>query len=155
MLFRSLLDIDACHGDFNGYLRGQVIADACVRHLWELIQSTDGLRDRTTLLVLPEHGRHLFHNGRNPDSLGRSGLDHGQGDDGDRDVWLLALGPDIKAGEVISPTNVTQSGRSSGRYETIDAPMLAATLLGHGEAMTGELSAGGFRPGLVASEVLR
>jgi len=38
----TLLDIDAAHADFNGYLIGQSIADACVRHLWEMIQATDG-----------------------------------------------------------------------------------------------------------------
>ncbi len=151
----TLLDIDAAHTDFNGYLRGQIIADACVRHLWEMIQATDGLRDQTTMIVLPEHGRHLFHNGQNPDSLGRSGLDHGQGDDGDRNVWMLALGPDVKAGQVLAPTGVAQTGRSSGRYESIDATMLAATLLGYGDLMTGELSGLGMRPGIVPAEVLR
>jgi hypothetical protein len=150
----SLLDVDTCHADFNGYLRAQQVADAAVRHLWEFIQSTDGLRDETTLIVMPEHGRHLFFNGQNPDSLGRSGLDHGEGDNGDRDVWMLALGPDIKPGTVVAPTGITQAGRISGRYETIDAIMLASTLLGHGDVMTGALEDHGARPGLVIEEVL-
>ena len=154
ILAMTLLDIDACHEDFNGYLRAQQLADACVAHLWGFIQATPGLRDETTLIVLPEHGRHLFMNGQNPDSYGRSGIDHGQGDDGDRDVWMLALGPDIQPG-VIAPTGVTQSGRSSGRYETIDAVMTAMTLLGHGETLASELGAAGGRPGLVIQEVLR
>ncbi|MCA9677487.1 MAG: twin-arginine translocation signal domain-containing protein [Kofleriaceae bacterium] len=155
VLALTLLDIDACHDSFNGYLRGQQIADACVAHLWRFIQSTDGLRDETTMIVLPEHGRHLFGNGQHPDSYGRSGIDHGQGDDGDRDVWMLALGPDVAAGTVVAPTGVTQSGRSSGRYETIDAVMTAMTLLGHGDVMASELALGGARPGLVIEEVLR
>ncbi len=150
----SLLDVDVCHGDYNGYLRAQLIADAAVRHLWEFIQSTDGLRNETTLIVVPEHGRHLFFNGQNPDSLGRSGIDHGVGDDGDRDVWMLALGPDIKPGTVIAPTGITQPGRASGRYETIDAIMLASTLLGHGDVMTSALDDAGARPGLAIEEVL-
>lgn len=150
----SLLDIDVCHDDYNGYLRSQVIADAAVRHLWQFIQSTDGLRDETALIVLPEHGRHLFFNGQNPDSLGRSGIDHGQGDDGDRDVWMLALGPDFKAGEVIAPTGISQPGRASGRYETIDAVMTAACLLGYEEVMTDALEGEGARPGLVIEEIL-
>ena len=78
----SLLDVDACHDDFNAYLYSQPIADACIRHLWDTIQSTEGLRDETALIVMPEHGRQLAFNGKNPDSLGRSGLDHGGGDDG-------------------------------------------------------------------------
>src|SRR6185436_14702718 len=100
-----------------------------------------------TMIVLPEHGRHLFMNGNNPDSFNRSGIDHGRGDDGDRNVWMLALGPDIKRNNVIAPTGVAQSGRGSGRYETIDAVMTAMTVLGHGDAMTSELTGAGSRPG--------
>jgi hypothetical protein len=93
-------------------------------------------------------------NGNNPDSFGRSGVDHGQGDDGDRDVWMLALGPDIAPG-VYSPTGVTQPGRSSGRYETIDAVMTAMSMLGYQERMTLSLQDAGARPGLLIEEVLR
>src|SRR5687767_14217286 len=109
----TLLDVDTCHQDFNGYLRMQQVADACVNHLWNFIQSDPDLAATTTMVVLPEHGRHEFFNGNNPDSLGRSGIDHGQGDNGDRNVWMLALGPDIKPNTVIAPTNVTQPGRTS------------------------------------------
>jgi hypothetical protein len=151
----TLLDVDACHTDFNGYLRGQQVADAAVAHLWDFIQADPELRDTTTMIVLPEHGRHLFMNGNNPDSFNRSGIDHGQGDDGDRDVWMLALGPDIKRNNVIAPTGITQAGRGSGRYETIDAVMTAMSVLGHDAAMTAELTGYGARPGLVVPEVMR
>lgn len=151
----TLVDVDAAHNDFNGYLRGQQVADACVSHLWNFIQSTEGLRDETTMIVLPEHGRHLFFNGQNPDSLGRSGLDHGQGDDGDRDVFMLALGPDIEPGAVLAPTGVTQPGRPTDRYESIDAIMTAMTFLGHGDVMAQTLSDQGARPGLMIGEVCR
>src|SRR5262249_29646036 len=63
----TLLDIDICHTDFNGYLRAQQIADAAVAHLWDTIQADPELRDTTTMLILPEHGRHLVGNGNNPD----------------------------------------------------------------------------------------
>jgi len=150
----TLLDVDVCHSDFNGYLRGQQLADACVSHLWDFIQADPELADTTTMIVLPEHGRHLFSNGNNPDSLGRSGIDHGQGDDGDRDVWMLALGPDIKPNQVIAPTGITQPGRSSGTYETIDAVMTAMSVLGHDQKLRSELEAVDARPGLVIGEVL-
>jgi hypothetical protein len=154
VMMLSLFDVDTCHADYNGYLMGQVLVDACVRHLWETIQSTDGLKDETALLVLPEHGRQLFFNGKNPDSLGRSGLDHGGGDDGDRDVWVLALGPDFKPG-VYSPTAIQQEGRVSGRYETIDVIETAASILGVGDAMTTELKEKGMRPGLLIEDILQ
>jgi hypothetical protein len=150
----TLLDVDTCHADFNGYLRNQQIADACVNHLWEFIQSIPDLRDNTTMIVLPEHGRHETMNGNNQDTLGRSGIDHGQGDDSDRDVWMLALGPDIKANQVIAPTGISQANRSSGRYETIDAVMTAMSVLGHEEKLKDELVDFGARPGLVIGEVM-
>lgn len=151
----TLLDVDACHNDFNAYLRGQQVADACVAHLWDFIQADPELRDTTTMIVLPEHGRHLFFNGQNPDSLGRSGIDHGQGDDGDRDVWMLALGPDIAPNQVLAPTTVAQPGRSTNRYETIDAVMTAMSLLGHDTAMKETLEGQGARPGLIVQEAMR
>ncbi len=150
----SLFDVDVGHSDYNGYLAAQPIADACVRHLWETIQSTEGLRDETALLVLPEHGRQLFFNGNNPDSLGRSGLDHGGGDDGDRDVWMLALGPDFKPG-IHAPTGIVQEGRVSGRPETIDVVATAAAILGVGDDMTSVLKQGGRRPGLLIEDILQ
>ncbi len=151
----TLLDVDTCHADFNGYLRMQQVADACVNHLWNFIQADPDLRATTTMIVLPEHGRHLFMNGNNPDSLGRSGIDHGQGDNGDRDIWMLALGPNIKANNVIAPTGIAQPGRTSGRYESIDAVMTAMHVLGHDSAMTSELTDFGARPGMLVQEVLR
>jgi hypothetical protein len=150
----SLIDVDVCHDDFNGYLIGQRLADALVTHLWDFIQSTEGLKDETALFILPEHGRQLQFNGQNTDALGRSGLDHGGGDDGDRDVWVLALGPDFKPG-IHSPTNIQQTGRGSGRYETIDVVATAAEILGHGELMTSTLGGLGERPGLVMEGILR
>jgi hypothetical protein len=149
----TLLDVDVAHNDFNGYLQAQQLADACVAHLWDFIQSDPELKDNTTMIVLPEHGRHLFFNGNNPDSLQRSGLDHGQGDDGDRNVWMLALGPDIARNRVIAPTNVSQPGRNTNRYETIDAVMTAMSVLGHDGRMKSELEAVDARPGLVMGEV--
>ena len=150
----SLMDVDMGHDDFNAYLRAQTLADACVSHLWSMIESTDGLRGETALLVLPEHGRQLSFTGKGTDSLGRGGLDHGGGDDGDRDVWMLALGPDFKPG-VYAPTGVQQAGRTSGRYETIDAVMTAAAILGQDEVMRQGLVDLGKRPGLLLEDILR
>lgn len=154
VMLLSLMDIDLGHDDFNAYLRGQTLADACVSHLWSMIESTEGLRGETAMLVLPEHGRELDFNGKGTDSLGRGGTDHGGGDDGDRDVWMLALGPDFKPG-VYAPTGVNQAGRASGRYETIDAVMTAAAILGQDEVMAKGLAGLGERPGLLLEDILR
>jgi hypothetical protein len=149
----TLIDIDQCHNDFNAYIQSQQVADALVSHLWNMIETTEGLAGETALLVLPEHGRQLMYNGNNPDSLGRSGIDHGIGDDGDRDVWLLALGPDFQSG-VYEPTGVQQEGRMSGRYETIDMTLTAAAILGQDAEMAANLNDADFRPGLLIEDIL-
>ena len=64
------------------------------------------------------------------------------------------LGPDIRAGQVIAPSGPAQTGRTSGRYENIDAVMTAMTLLGHGERLKDDLETAQKRPGLVIDEVL-
>lgn len=150
----SLIDVDTCHNDFNLYLTHQRVVDALVAHLWDFIQSTAGLRDETALFILPEHGRHLTFNGKNEDSFGRSGLDHGGGDDGDREVWALALGPDFRPG-VYSTSGIVQPGRSVDRYETIDVVHTALELLGHGDLGTQVLTDLGERPGLTMEAILR
>jgi len=61
--------------------------------------------------------------------------------------------PGIRANNVIAPTGVVQTGRGSGRYETIDVVMTAMNMLGHSAEMTSELSGYGARPGLVIGEV--
>jgi hypothetical protein len=55
---------------------------------------------------------------------------------------------------VIAPTGIEQSGRTSGRYETIDAIMTAMNVLGHDGAMKDALVAEGARPGLLIQEVM-
>jgi hypothetical protein len=67
---------------------------------------------------------------------------------------MLALGPDFQPG-VISPTGITQDQRTSGRWETIDMTMTAATLLGYGDVMTTALQREMMRPGLVIKDVLK
>lgn len=67
---------------------------------------------------------------------------------------MLALGPDIARDQVIAPTGITQSGRTSGRYETIDAIMTSMTLLGHGDKLAEDITATSRRPGLMMDEVM-
>ena len=67
---------------------------------------------------------------------------------------MLALGPDFQPG-VFSPTGVTQDQRTSGRYESIDMTMTAATLLGYGDVMATTLQRDMLRPGLVIKDVLK
>ena len=77
------------------------LADGWIRELWETVQSTDGYRDNTTLIVTADHGR-----GRTPQDW----IDHDVGVQGSQDIWIAVIGPGTKAqGEVRGLAGVTQS----------------------------------------------
>jgi len=65
--------------------------------LWEEIQSNPNYKDRTKLLVLPELGR----DGESNTANGL--LNHRSGDASCRNMWLLAMGAGVKAGETDRP----------------------------------------------------
>ena len=75
--------------------------DACLRRLWEVIQSDPDYRLRTTLLVATDHGR-----GSSP----RDWHGHGAKVKAAERVWIAARGPDTPArGEARDAPAVTQS----------------------------------------------
>ncbi|UCC31653.1 MAG: hypothetical protein JSU86_05115, partial [Phycisphaerales bacterium] len=92
-------EIDCAHyGSWPRYLEAIRRTDGLTWRLWQATQQIDAYRDRTLMLILPDHGREL-------DGQDRWGFIHhsdfytNQGaDEGCRRVWMLALGPDVKAG---------------------------------------------------------
>jgi hypothetical protein len=77
------------------------LADSLLEELWGTLQSMDGYRDRTTLIVTTDHGR-----GRTPQDW----VDHDTGIEGSQDIWIAIIGPDTPArGEVSNHPGVTQS----------------------------------------------
>lgn len=84
---------DWAHADrYDRYLECLHQQDAILGELWDLLQSLDAYRGRTTLLVTTDHGR------------GRQGADWAEHDvsiPGSHDIWFFAIGPDTPAtGEV-------------------------------------------------------
>jgi hypothetical protein len=82
-------------GDWDLYTNAIRTADTLVYRIWtELIQGDPLYKDRTTLIVTSDHGRH---------SPGFGGFQHHGGVcQGDRHVIFLALGPDTPAGRVVT-----------------------------------------------------
>jgi hypothetical protein len=77
------------------------LADRHLAELWATLQSMDGYRGRTTLIVTTDHGR-----GRTPQDW----AEHDTGIEGSQDIWIAILGPDTPAqGEVADQPGVTQS----------------------------------------------
>ena len=91
----TLQNADMAHGSYNGYLEVIRRNDEEIGKLWDAIQEDEVLRDKTAILVLPEFGRDQDLNERN-------GLDHGDGSDCLRKVFLIGAGPDFQRDKVIS-----------------------------------------------------
>jgi hypothetical protein len=104
-------DIAAHTGDWNRYVTAIRQADSLAYEIWSFVQSDTVLKDRTTLFITNDHGRHL-------DGIAEGFQSHGDGCEGCRHVLLLVLGPD------------TPTGVSSGvRHAQVDiAPTIGALL---------------------------
>jgi hypothetical protein len=77
------------------------LADRMLAELWQTIQSIDGYRDNTTLIITTDHGR-----GRTPADW----AEHDAGIQGCQDIWVAILGPQTPAlGEAGDFPDVTQS----------------------------------------------
>jgi len=76
------------------------LADGFLAELWQTLQSLDGYRNNTTLVITTDHGR-----GRTPADW----AEHDFGIEGSQDIWIAIIGPDTPAfGEVQNFPDVTQ-----------------------------------------------
>jgi hypothetical protein len=113
-------DMDVAHwGSYSLYLQAIDRTDRLTGMLWDEIQSNAKYKDATTLLVLPELGRDGDANTAN------GFLNHRSGDPSCRNMWLLAMGAGVAAGETERPVS------------HVDVTATAASILG---VKTGELS---------------
>lgn len=94
------------------YLENIRITDRYAGAIWELIQADPVMKDRTTLFITNDHGRHL-------DGHKDGYISHGDDCAGCRKIELVAIGPDFKRG-VTSDVHRSQ----------IDVAVTAAVLLG-------------------------
>ncbi len=89
----TLQNADVAHGSYNSYVEVIRRNDAEIGKLWDAIQGDQELRETTSIVICPEFGRDKNLNQRN-------GLDHGDGSDSMRRVFLIAAGPDFKSNKV-------------------------------------------------------
>lgn len=76
------------------YLKSLQACDTYVAQIWNVIQSSPKLKDKTTLIITNDHGRHL-------DGHKDGFVNHGDGCEGCRHIMLLGLGPDFKKNQVV------------------------------------------------------
>lgn len=101
LLFLGLGETDdwAHNGSYPAYLDAAHLADSYLQQLWQTLQSMPEYRGKTTLIVLPDHGR----------GEGREWTTHGQKIPASRQTWMAFLGPDTPAkGERGRGTSVTE-----------------------------------------------
>ena len=88
--------------------------DETLRLLWELLQSMDAYRDKTTLVITTDHGR-----GQTPDDW----TSHGKDVPGAEEIWIAIIGPDTTAQGIVrdhAPLQQTQIAATILRFFGLD-----------------------------------
>jgi len=103
LMYIGFLETDAWGhaGRYDNLLTSAYAVDQYIARLWELLQSLDQYRDKTTFIISTDHGR-------------GSGLtdwkNHGKNIEGAENIWMAFLGPDTPPlGERTNCDRVTQS----------------------------------------------
>ncbi|MHC4982454.1 MAG: twin-arginine translocation signal domain-containing protein [Planctomycetota bacterium] len=116
-------EIDCAHyGSWSRYTEAIRRTDELT---WRVSQAADRLpeyRGRTLMLILPDHGRELDRPG-GPGFIHHSDFYTNTGaDEGCRRVWMLAVGPGVKAGRKIDrPTPITAAAATGLENLGLDA----------------------------------
>lgn len=94
-------DYSGHQSNWMNYIKGIRDTDKYVYQVWQYIQSDPFYKDKTTLFVANDHGRHL-------DSVADGFPSHGDGCEGCRHIFLYAFGPDFKKNVITSvPRDLT------------------------------------------------
>ncbi|TSJ40457.1 alkaline phosphatase family protein [Mucilaginibacter corticis] len=109
---------------WSNYIKAIQTTDGYIKAIYDMIQADPVYKDKTTLIITNDHGRHV-------DNVADGFVSHGDGCDGCRHIEFLAVGPDFKKGiGLVTP------------YEQIDISQTVAKLLnfkmdyGKGKLMT-------------------
>ena len=116
-------EIDCAHyGSWSRYVEAIRRTDELTWRLWQAAEQVEQYRGRTLLLILPDHGREL-------DRSGHWGFIHHSNfytnegaDEGCRRVWMIALGPGVKAGcRIEKPVPITAVAATGLEYLGLEA----------------------------------
>lgn len=98
--------------DWEGYREGIKKTDEYVFLLWEFLHSDPVYKNKTSIFITNDHGRHS-------DGVSGGFSEHGDQCEGCRHINLFVAGPDFEQNKIISSA-----------YELIDIPATIAELLG-------------------------
>jgi hypothetical protein len=121
-------EIDCAHyGSWSRYVDAIRRTDELTWQLWQSVQTLSAYRDRTLLLVLPDHGRELERPGGSGFIHHRDFYTNQDADEGCRRTWMLAIGPGIAAGRTIElPVPITAAAATGLEYLGLQASQGAA-----------------------------
>ncbi len=100
----DMSNIDVCHGNYTAYLKNLHRGDHGIGFLWREIQRIPEMAGKTTLIVMPEHGRDLEPNPIMDDNDWFA-YDHSGGNENTRRIFSLMAGPGIQAGLRVGGVN--------------------------------------------------
>jgi hypothetical protein len=119
---------------YDLYLEALHHADAMIANIWKVVQSDPFYRGKTSLLIVPDHGR----------GDGPQWTSHGPKAAHSGETWLMAMGPDTSAGGVMEntkPITEDQLATTIARFFGFDfrtmAPQAAAPI---GELMRHDMA---------------
>lgn len=113
-------------GDYDRYLKAATRTDNYLRELWQTIQSTDGYKNNTVMLIVTDHGR-----GYNPQDWQHHASVRAvqgymkklnkfkQGIIGAEQIWMAAIGPGIRASGLIKTPNELKQDQIAATALTI------------------------------------
>jgi predicted AlkP superfamily pyrophosphatase or phosphodiesterase len=91
------------------YIKGIKSTDSYIKQLYDLIQSDENYKDKTTIIVTNDHGRHT-------DGHLDGFISHGDGCPDCRHIEFLAIGPDFKTGVTLqTPYEQTDISQTVGK----------------------------------------
>ncbi len=93
LMLVNFLSVDSYghSNEWEKYLSSLQKLDGFVNDIWKKIQSTPKLKNKTTLIITNDHGRHF-------DGHKNGFVNHGDNCEGCRHIAFLGLGPDFKKG---------------------------------------------------------
>jgi arylsulfatase A-like enzyme len=97
LLFINYKEPDAAghQNSWFEYIDGIKKCDKYIQEIWEVIQSDEYYKNKTTLFITNDHGRHL-------NTVADGFVSHGDNCEGCRHIFCYAYGPDIKVGEEVN-----------------------------------------------------
>ena len=98
--------------DWKNYLKGIKDTDSLTWEIWKYVQKDSYYKDKTTLFVTNDHGRHL-------DGIKDGFVNHGDDCEGCRHINFYAFGPDFNQNVILND-----------QYVLVDIPATIAELMG-------------------------